>query len=213
MPTPKALHSKSTPKWGSTLWVIEAARRLLGYIHLDPASSEEFNCFVKALMIYTERDDGLAPECEWHGNVFLNPPGGLVTEFWNKLCKAIIKDKTVEKAFWVGFSVEQLCTLASEEFHPMDFSTCILRKRLAFQKEYSEPIYQEITVMGETEQVVVGHKPPVIIPGENPSHGNYVTALGCDPVEFERIFGPHGKIYHGKLSNLSLDLAPLTVLK
>lgn len=194
MPTPKALHSKSTPKWGTTHWVIEAARQLLGYIHLDPASSEEFNSFVKALMIYTERDNGLASECEWHGNIFLNPPGGLVTEFWNKLCKATIKDKTVEKAFWVGFSVEQLCTLASEEFHPMDFSTCILRKRLPFTREDGEP-------------------------GGAPSHGNYVTALGCDPVEFERIFGPHGKIYHGKLSDLrelrdlSLDLSVLPVIK
>lgn len=201
MPTPKALHSKNTPKWGTTPWVIEAARQLLGYIHLDPASSEEFNAFVKALMIYTERDNGLAQE--WHGNVFLNPPGGLVTEFWNKLCKGYVDDGTVEKAFWVGFSVEQLCTLSEERFHPMDFSTCILRKRLAFQQEFCEPIEEEISVMGEMQTFVVGYKPPVIIPGNNPSHGNYVTALGCDPAEFERLFSPYGKIYHGKFATLA----------
>lgn len=213
MPSPKALHSKKTPKWGTPTEMIEAARELMGEIHLDPASSEEFNYYVKALMIYTEKTNGLAPECEWGGNVFCNPPGGLVNEFWRKLTEGL-KNGTIDKAFWVGFSVEQLCTLADEEFHPMDYSTCILRKRLSFNQQIDTPItrpcqnankpeYPLILMKGQdgTEYLheIIGWEPPKIVKGDSPSHGNYVTAMGCDRVLFEKLFKDRGKIYHGSL--------------
>ena len=186
MSSPKALHSTNTPKWGTPAHIVELARTLLGFIHLDPASSEEFNAIVKALMIYTELDNGLAPECEWLGNVFLNPPGGRVSGtrktypgmFWDKLI-ACIKAGTVEKAFWVGFSVEQLCVFADKAEHPLDYSTCILRERLEF-----------IDAEGN--------------PGESPSHGCYVTAINCDPDEFEKLFSPLGKVTHGRYSGKAL---------
>lgn len=202
MPSPKALHMKNTPKWGTPEWVIEKARELLIHFHLDPASSEEFNRIVQALMIYTEQDNGLAPGNVWAGNVFVNPPGGLVTEFWDKLTSSFATG-SVDKAFWVGFSVEQLCTLADRPYHPMDFSTVILRKRLAFLRESpiiepSDPSHPEALIDGEGQWYrKTGIK---IVPGPSPSHGNYLTALGCDPAEFERVFGDYGKIYHGKLA-------------
>lgn len=209
MPTPKALHSKKTPRWGTPQWVIEAARTLMGGIHLDPGSSEEFNAYVKALMIYTQRDNGLAPECAWAGNVFCNPPGGLVNEFWNKLCTSYV-NKDVEKAFWVGFSVEQLCTLAGEQYHPMDFSTVILRKRLSFNQQITQPtgryetqkVYDMDGVyVGDTQVLIPdGGTIEVIEPGDSPSHGNYLTAMGCDRAEFEKLFSHLGKIYHGKMA-------------
>lgn len=178
MPTPKALHSKATPRWGTPQHIIEAARTLMGGIHLDPASSEEFNAFVKALMIYRQQDNGLAPECAWAGNVFCNPPGGLVREFWDKLCLSYMNGE-VEKAFWVGFSVEQLATLANCQTHPMDYSFVILRKRLNFN--------QQKTVNGSE----------IIEEGTSPSHSNYLCAMGCDKKEFERLFRQYGKIIHG----------------
>lgn len=182
MSSPNALHSAKTPKWGTPQDIIEDARELLGYIHLDPGSSEEFNAFVKALMIYTEHSNGLAPECEWYGNVFCNPPGGLVTEFWQKLIASWFAGNVL-KAVWIGFSVEQLCTLANEQAHPLDFSTCILRKRLAFLREDGTP-------------------------GKGPSHGNYVTAIGCNPADFERIWGKRGKISHGRFAQPTTQPAP-----
>jgi hypothetical protein len=173
MPTPKALHSKATPKWGTPPHIIEAARQLLqGTIHLDPASSPEFNQLVQALLIYTEHDNGLNQP--WGGNVFLNPPGGLVTDFWEKLSHLVATGE-VERAFWVGFSVEQLCTLASSEFHPLDFSTCILRKRLAFNTE-------------------------ALTKGGAPAHGNYVTGLNVDRDLFDRLFRSQGRVVHGVLA-------------
>lgn len=53
---------------------VESARRVLGTIDLDPATSEVANRVVKAKYLYTREDDGLAKD--WFGSVFLNPPWG-----------------------------------------------------------------------------------------------------------------------------------------
>lgn len=180
MTTPPALHSSKTPKWGTPSDIIEISRQLLGYIHLDPASSEEFNFLVKALMIYTARENGLAPEYVWSGNVFLNPPGGLVKEFWRKLVSSVNSGE-VQKAIWIGFSIEQLAIMADEEYHPLDYSTCILRHRLAFNRE-------DLT------------------PGKGPSHANYITGINTDPELFTKLFSDaklfpdKNKIIHGGLT-------------
>ncbi len=170
MSKPTALHSKKTVKWGTPTHIIELARILLdNEIHLDPATSLEFNQLVKALLIYTDKDNGLLQP--WGGNVFVNPPGGLIVEFWEKLIKEI-QGGEVEKAFWVGFSIEQLCLLSDQPMGPQDFSLCVLRKRLDFN----------------TEQ---------LNPGGSPSHGNYVVGLGVDHEEFERLFSKLGKVTRG----------------
>ena len=173
MTTPSALHSKKTFKWGTPRWVIQISKILLdNQIHLDPASSPEFNQLVQALVFYTEQDNGLIQE--WGGNVFLNPPGGLVNEFWQKLVTNI-RSGQVEKAIWVGFSVEQLCTLADFTEYPLDYSTVILRKRLT----------------SNTEDLTIG---------SSPSHGNYITGLNVDKDLFKKLFDRFGRVIHGVLA-------------
>ncbi len=191
MTSPQALHSAKTPNWGTTQWVIEAARELLGWtIDLDPGSSHEFNQYVLASRIITEQDNALIQDWyEWACfgmevkplsiSVFVNPPGGLVNEFWRKLIAGYHAGQ-FSRCFWVGFSVEQLCTMASEDTHPLDYSTCVLRKRLSFIK-------------------------PDGSKGGAPSHGNYVTALGVDHTAFMRLFTQHGKVTRG---DLALDIKP-----
>lgn len=59
-------------EWYTPVEHIERARRVLGTIDLDPASSDLANETVRADSIFDEEMDGLARE--WHGNVWLNPP-------------------------------------------------------------------------------------------------------------------------------------------
>lgn len=52
--------------------IVETARRVMGAIDLDPASSALANATVQATHYFTKADDGLRQE--WHGNVWLNHP-------------------------------------------------------------------------------------------------------------------------------------------
>lgn len=59
-------------EWFTPADVIHDARRVLGVIDLDPASTEQAQATVQALQYFTIADDGL--KREWAGNVWLNPP-------------------------------------------------------------------------------------------------------------------------------------------
>jgi hypothetical protein len=71
--------------------IIEVARRVMGRIDLDPASSIAANEFVKAERIFTEADDGLAQE--WFGRCWMNHP---FHAGWSA-CNATCQRKTCEK--------------------------------------------------------------------------------------------------------------------
>lgn len=64
---------------------VEAARRVMGGIDLDPASCPAAQEVVKAKSYFTKKDNGL--EKEWTGRVWLNPPYSQpwVTKFIDKL--------------------------------------------------------------------------------------------------------------------------------
>lgn len=51
---------------------IEAARRVMGGIHMDPASCDFAQEWIKADHYITKEHDGLAQD--WYGRVWLNPP-------------------------------------------------------------------------------------------------------------------------------------------
>ncbi len=63
-------------EWYTPARYIEAAREVMGSIDLDPASCAMANQVVKATCYYTEQENGLIQD--WYGNVWLNPPFGLV---------------------------------------------------------------------------------------------------------------------------------------
>ena len=67
---------------------IEAARKVLETIDLDPASSEEANQTVRALKFYDAQSNGL--KNQWRGRVWLNPPyNGGAQPFIEKLMDSI----------------------------------------------------------------------------------------------------------------------------
>lgn len=59
-------------EWYTPAEYIEAARRVMGDINLDPASSDQAQEVVQAKHWHTEEDDGLSHD--WSGTVWLNPP-------------------------------------------------------------------------------------------------------------------------------------------
>lgn len=70
--------------WRTPRKYLDAARKVLGGIDVDPASGAEANKTVKAKKFYTEKDNGLKQS--WKGTVWLNPPyGGEARAFVDRL--------------------------------------------------------------------------------------------------------------------------------
>lgn len=169
------MHSAKSAEHGTPVEIVESARKVLDYIDLDPASSDEFNKVVKAIRYFTKEDSGL--DHGWYGaNVFLNPPGTcgfgedglttvcrnkkacsckLVTKFWSKLNREY-SNASFGHGIWIGFSIEQLRSLQKVGWiHPLAFPTCFPSKRMKFA-------------------------------GNNPTHANYITYIGNSSFGIER---------------------------
>lgn len=84
-------------EWYTPHGYIDAARRVMGRIDLDPASNMDANKVVDAARIYTEQDNGLAHD--WSGRVWMNPPYAqpLIGDFCTKLADSYT-DRHVDQA-------------------------------------------------------------------------------------------------------------------
>lgn len=92
---------KGEYEWYTPPAIIDAARKVMGGIDLDPASCALANEVVQAERYFTEEDNGL--EQEWEGRIFLNPPFAhpTVKYFAEKLLESF-GDGSVEQAVWLS---------------------------------------------------------------------------------------------------------------
>ena len=176
-----ARHSCESPEWYTPAPIVEAARRVLGGIDLDPASSDVANQIVRAARYFTADDDGLRQA--WTArSVFVNPPGGLVPQFWDALLRGWCQ-QTFACAIWIGYSLEQLQTLQSRACTPLAFPFCVPQRRIAFVENEGRRVARI------EKQRAAGAKPKA---ASSPSHGNYICYLGSEPARFVQAFRPLG---------------------
>jgi ParB family chromosome partitioning protein len=177
-----ARHSMDSPEWYTPSPIVEAARAVMGGIDLDPASHEEANRIVKATWFLTAEDDGLSRG--WYGNVFVNAPGGLVRPFWMALMCAW-RDRDIQQAVWIGYSLEQLQTLQNCPLTPLHFTTCIPSRRIAFVE--NEAKKAERIARLEAQGKVASER-------SSPSHAAYITYVGQKRDVFRAVFGAMGQV-------------------
>lgn len=83
-------------EWYTPQKFIEAARRVMGVIDVDPASSAFAQEKVQAVRFHSESDNGL--DRDWMGKVWLNPPYSqpLISEFMEKLRVEFSEGRCIE---------------------------------------------------------------------------------------------------------------------
>lgn len=135
--------SMNTPDWGTPPAIVEAARKFMGGIDLDPASSASRNQVVKAdkWLGLEHVDPEVGIPCGWGDarRIFINPPGGYTTEgqslsllFWNALGAQM--DEVESGAFiWVAYNINQLQTLqTASEALVRQCCVCVPNRRVKY---------------------------------------------------------------------------------
>lgn len=119
-------------EWITPPRILDVARRIMGDIDVDPATTQFANeNFVKAAVYYTKHDDGLNRDNPWNGRVWMNPPykTGLVLPFCQRFVTELCYGSMTQ-----GMVVINNCTetrhvqLLLEEADVL----CLLNKRLSF---------------------------------------------------------------------------------
>lgn len=126
---PHVAMNSGNNEWYTPAEIVETARRVMGSIDLDPASSEIANRTVKAETYYTAETNGLNKK--WDGNVWLNPPYSteLIDKFVDKLVEQ--KDNYKQAIVLVNNATE---TEWFEKIVNVASAVCFPRHRVKFYK-------------------------------------------------------------------------------
>lgn len=126
---PHVSHNSGENEWYTPPDIIERARRAMGGIDCDPASSATANKNVKADIYYSVMDDGLSQK--WRGCVWLNPP------YAQPLCANFCEAVTHK---FLNKEIEQACVLVNNatetswfsKMHQASTGVCFLDWRVKY---------------------------------------------------------------------------------
>lgn len=115
-------------EWYTPAEYVNAARRVMGEIDLDPASCTAAQELVQARRFYTKHDDGLSKM--WSGRVWLNPPysASLIRQFVARLIHFHETDQVSEAVILTNNSSDTVW------FHDLlsRYPVCFTRGRVKF---------------------------------------------------------------------------------
>lgn len=113
-------------EWYSPRDIVEAGRRVLGSIDLDPASNVFAQEIVRAKEYFTEANDGLTKS--WRGKVWLNPPYDAPGKFVDKLIGAFNAGEVTEALVLLNNATDTVW------FHRLldRFPVCVFKGRLHY---------------------------------------------------------------------------------
>jgi ParB family chromosome partitioning protein len=160
---PHVSQATGNTEWYTPPEYIEAARKVLGAIDLDPASTVEANKVIKAERFFTVENDGLNKN--WKGRVWLNPPyaSSLIAYFVQKLSVHYAKNEVTEAIVLVNNATETIW-----------FNTLI--------KNAAAVVFPKSRVKFQTSSGGAGA----------PLQGQAFIYLGKNPEYFIKIFKPFG---------------------
>ena len=162
----KALVSTESNEWYTPKNYVEAVRKVLGEIELDPASCASANKVVKATKYYTKEDDGLKQK--WSGRVILNPPYG---DIGPKFVARLIKE------YESGNVTEAILLLNSH----------------ATDTKWFQPLFDYLLCFTDHRSKFWNDDDPE---GKNssPTHGSVFVYLGKNSKDFEKQFKQFGAV-------------------
>lgn len=162
----KALFEDGSMNWQTPERYVKPVHEVLGFIGLDPASSEEANKTVKAIRYFDEKDDGLSQS--WISNtVFLNPPYGRG------------HDNKSRQEIWVNKLLI--------EFSLKNFQQGILLVNSSTSEKWFQPLFQFVICF--TNHRIHFDR---MAPKSRPTKGNAFVYMGHNKQKFCKVFSAFG---------------------